>query len=1229
MKKLNFSKVVGLSASVSVAALIAGVPATAMAQDAGDPGDTCLVGGQEGTVAANGECVLSGQPSGATTNAPQAVDVEDPDTGPSGDAIVVTGSRVRRADTYTSTSPLQVLETETARDVGDFDAASILQRSEAAAGQQIDATFQGFVLDNGPGSQTLNLRGLGANRTLLLINGRRLAPAGVEGAPTSPSINLLPSSLIQRYDLLLDGASSVYGSDAVAGVGNVILRNDIDGFELFASGSLNEQSNGGNDYTISGAWGTQFDRGFIGIGAEYAYRDEVKLSDRRWFNGCRTDYEITNEGEIRRIGVAERAALENQTADPSIYPNGPLTIPNNECVLTGFTGRIFNNNSFGGSAYYVGPGNGNYPGFPDFPFADSSNAFGFQLDRDADGVRDVDFFDFNTNGTNLDQSFITEQKLYNVMAYGEYSFGGDMDLTPFFEALYSRAEVFSDNTGGPSIFPSVPDLNPFNPCNIDTNPDGVDCRQIDNFQTGTDPVGNDLANFFVYAPPGVAFSRGNFGISLPVDASAQIRGDRNNQDVTQEQYRGVLGLRGNLPFIGDSWSFEASGVYSRSEGVSIRRGIREDRLAYSLGIDPTADFDGDGVADNNGDGIADDYDNDYEVFGQPLVNIGDSRPGAPNANFVGDDPRYIGPCGTLSNPDLAAPDLVQGCVPVNLFADSIFQLPFGDFATQAERDYLFGQRRVDTTYEQVLIQAYATGDLFELPAGPLAVVLGGEFRHDSIETTPDISAFNGLFFGFFRDFGTTGDKYIIEAFGELDIPVLDDDLFGEVGVNLAGRVSEEEFYGTAATYSIKADWRPIEQVLLKMTYGTSFRAPNLRENFLGGISGFTTITDPCAVPAAAFQALAAGGREAGYQEDLDTRDAALLAICRAEGRDPTRVGINPAGTNTVTGSSIEVANQGTLDLDPETSRSFTTGIAVADTFGDFDLSFNFNYYSIIVEDSIAELSAQFTVNDCYDTTDINLTAAGELPDNYDRSIYCDQLVTSGGRQLITQAFPLFLNQDKETVRGIDMNANFGYEIPLGGDVLDLGLSLQANHLIERSTLFIVDEEEDFDDFTGEFGFPEWTGRAIGSVGFGPATFTWQVRWIGETEQQATGIDPLSDAFGRGPDGQPTGVIGDTCLGNGSGSNTGPDGAFVPNGVVEGDGVFCRDIGYADDYFVHNASLRYEFNDLITLRVGVSNIFDTAPPLVDGSEVFSVNNVPIGNGYDLDGREFFGSINVRF
>ena len=85
---------------------------------------------------------------------------------------------------------------------------------------------------------------------------------------------------------------------------------------------------------------------------------------------------------------------------------------------------------------------------------------------------------------------------------------------------------------------------------------------------------------------------------------------------------------------------------------------------------------------------------------------------------------------------------------------------------------------------------------------------------------------------------------------------------------------------------------------------------------------------------------------------------------------------------------------------------------------------------------------------------------------------------------------------------------------------------------------------------------------------------------------------------------------------------------MPDGVVVGDGVFCRDIGYAAEQFLHTVSLRYEA-ERFTVLVGVDNIFDTAPPLVDSNEVFAIANTAIGTGYDYDGREFFASINFEF
>ena len=1153
MKKFQKNALRGLALSVSAVALLAG--GSAYAQQS-DPDEDC-------------EYDEQGNPDEDCddTDAADGVGVRDPgDTsvGNDGDRIVVTGSRVR-TDTYSSISPLQIIDTETSRDVGEFDAAQILQRSEAAAGTQIDATFQGFVLNNGPGSQTLNLRGLGADRTLLLINGRRLAPAGVEGAPTNPSINLIPTSLIARYDLLLDGASSVYGSDAVAGVGNLILRNDIDGFEVFASGNINEQSDGGDDWTVSGAWGTTFSNGFFGIGAEYSRRDEVQIGDRDFLAGCNTQYEIDQDGNIFTNDVLNDA-LTRVDSDGAI---GEVIQP---CKFEATVRRIIPQGGLFFSSIYSDDrifdstgqaGNSFIPGFSDF-----LDAFGNPVDRDGDGLLDVDFSQVTRNGTDLTPSFISGQDLYNVLAYGEYSFGGDLNITPFFEALYSRAEVEARSTA-PQLFPFVPANNPFNPCNIINN----DCGDAQNRFDG------------LYTFAGGAFARPT-GVSRIVLPVVSIAGDRSFTSTVQEQYRGVFGVRSDLPFIGDTWTFEISGVYSRAEGEAFRSGVREDRLALALGIDPTVP--------------------------------GLTRSASPTV--LSD-----GPCGSnFANPEDLRDDVAAGCVPVNLFAPSLLNQTVGDFASQAERDYILDDRTFDTTYEQTTINAFVTGDLFDLPAGPLSIVLGAEYRDDTLTSLPDDIAAEGLLFGFFSDEGGVGSRDLFELFGEVSVPVFDSDDFGAFEFNGAGRFTDDQFAGTAFTYSLRAGWRPIEQVLLKATFGTSFRSPNLRENFLAGQSGFGGIFDPCAVPTAAFAPL--GG---GYLPDQDDRAPEVLENCRREGRDPTRVGIDGNGANTVQVPSVEITSGGSLELDPETSESFTAGVSVSERFGDFDLSFNFNYYDIQVEGAIAEPSGQFIVNECF------------LRDDGVRSNFCDFIEADtdpASRLLISDVFAGFININQEAVRGLDMNANFGYEVPLGGEILDLGLSLRGNHLIERSSIFLDDQgEEIFDDDAGEFGFPSWTGRAILSAGFSDFLVTWQTRWIGRTEQQADGIDPFVDAFGRRPDGTlfdennngTPDFRSNTCTGLGSGSNTGPGGAFVPDGIVEGDGRFCRDVGFADDYFVHTVSLRYNFSDDITLRAGISNVFDENPPLIDTAQVFGISNTPIGNGYDLDGREYFGSINIRF
>jgi iron complex outermembrane receptor protein len=1030
--------------------------------------------------------------------------------------ITVTGSRLKR-DTYSSISPLQVITGQISREVGLIDAGDILQESTASAGQQIDLTFQGFVLDNGPGATTVSLRGLGEARTLVLVNGRRLAPAGVEGAPFAANLDLVPASLVQQYDLLLDGASSVYGSDAVAGVANIILRKDFDGFELESYSRIPEHG-GGVENTLSAVWGRNWDRGFIGVGAEFVDSERVTLEDRPWTAGCNRHHEITQEtGEFR--------------SEEQFY-NNVYGMEWDDCRLGLLAGRV--SVPFSGSIYYT-PGYTN-GGWPDFS---ESSIFGFGVDGNGDGSADVNFRSYDLNGKPSQQNsdLFPERQTMNFMAYGEYTFEGEANITPYFEVMYSELEFLSNSSEG-QLFPTVPALNPFNICNAAT-PDR-DCGLAYDALMNNPFFVQQVLNAFGCDPSAGGScdqTRGAIGpaASVPI---VSVAGDRNFTAVEGEQLRTVIGARMDLPFLNvgslSDWSFDIYGSFSKSDAVSARRGIRGDRLDHALGWNSTTNT--------------------------PCVN------------------------DTFAE---LAPDVEPGCVPVNLYAPSLYQVGSpgspvtSDFATQAERDYLFDDRNFDTVYEQTIISAYVTGEIFELPAGGVMFGLGLETRNDEIKSIPDAVARDGLFFGFFSDGGATGEKDTDEIFAEVELPLLAGVRgFEELTFNASARYTDDELYGSGNTESFKVGWRPVESLLLRGTFGTSFRAPNLRENFLQAQSGFGNIFDPCFIPDDALDPLTGE-----YNPALDDREAQVLQNCQANGVDPTIANNN--GFNVF---STEVARGGATDLFAEESESWSAGMAFDQPWTNaFDLAISATYYEIEVTNTIIEPSGQFIVNDCYNSLTGN-------------SVFCSRIT----RDLSDPTFPVidiidsgFINREAEKARGVDVNLTFSDTWTFFERPYDITLDVQANRQLERSTLFVDDEgNEDTDTFQGEWGFPDWTLRSGIRVEYSDFRFTWETRYMSSVNQDPDGVDDWGTAFD----------ISDTC------------------GVT--DDLTCRDYGDADNYFLNNVSLYY-FGDRWTFGGGIRNVFDEEPPVVDGTEVLAINNTPIGYGYDINGRVYFVNIGVNF
>jgi iron complex outermembrane receptor protein len=231
-----------------------------------------------------GAIALSAAPAAfaQTTSAPAATSDSEVE------ALIVTGSRIKRNE-YTSSSPIQVITSEQSTLQGLADTGDILQKSSAASGSaQSNNLLTGYVVTGGENVSTISLRGLGANRTLVLLNGRRLAPAGQGGTVGPVDLNVLPSSIIDRTEILKDGASSIYGSDAVAGVVNIMTKKDFDGVELNAYGSVPTRGEG-ETYRLSGTAGKVFEKGYINLTADYNEQKALKVKDRS-YTRCAEDY---------------------------------------------------------------------------------------------------------------------------------------------------------------------------------------------------------------------------------------------------------------------------------------------------------------------------------------------------------------------------------------------------------------------------------------------------------------------------------------------------------------------------------------------------------------------------------------------------------------------------------------------------------------------------------------------------------------------------------------------------------------------------------------------------------------------------------------------------------------------------------------------------------------------------------------------------------------------------
>jgi len=870
------------------------------------------------------------------------------------DEIVTTGSRISK-DAFSSNSPIDVVLTETAQLQGVADIAEMLQTTTIAAGspQVTSATSTAFVQGGGTGAATLSLRGLGGTRTLTLLNGRRAGPAGTRGGVSSFDLNVIPLAAIERVEILKDGASSIYGSDAVAGVVNYITKKG-DGASLDIYTSQTAES-GGEVSRISASFGKTYSRGNFRITGDYYKNEELEIGDRDYL-ACAQDYVFDPATGARADRIDSRSGepwcgntLWGQVwlYDYNFLINNGTNIPGNSMGADQLIQYDYN----GDLGNWL-PENVNPPTVPT-DFAAPPGWYMVGYDQLSDGLVDA------RHPAEDAASFIPE--IERKTFYGDFEFDVTDTATLYGEVLLNRRETKVD--GFRQFWSFI--------YNYDSGGVGW----------GTNPSSAGWTGFNLLSPTPVT---DHFGSFISVDYS-----------------RYLAGIRGD--FGNSSWSWDVNYQYSKSDGDYTQDIIFEDSMTAS-DVPHTGSCVGELTA----------------VRGVPCIDV----------PWL--DPAFLA----------------------------------GDVSPEV-RDFLFGTETGNTEYMQSSIEAFVTGDLFELPAGTVQAAFGVHYRDDEIIDVPGESSRIGNS-ALLTLAGITAGKDTTKAvFAEFDIPLLaDKTAFQEVTLNASVRYTDVESYGSASTYKVGLNWRIVDSVRLRASRGTSFRTPALFELYLADETGSLrqSDVDPCI--------------RWGDALDAGTISQQTANNCAAEVTVDYPNGIPP--DNTGGNISATTISRGSLDLEAETSDSTTIGLVWTPEFADFSLVID--HFDIQVNDQVDQLGASL-VRGCY--------ASEFFPDDP----FCDLFDRSLPGSAIDNIQDIFLNVATQKNSGWDLTARYSTEFRGGTLILHTQHTWQRE---ARTALF-----EGFERNTnGRFGDPKWVGNADATYLKGDWIFYWGMDVVGKVSSQS-------------------------------------------------------------------------------------------------------------------------------
>jgi iron complex outermembrane receptor protein len=1032
--------------------------------------------------------------------------------------IVVTGTRIRQPE-FTSADPVASIDPDIARREGKLDTADTLQSSSIAAGSaQVTAAISANLVTNGgPGAQTIDLRGLGANRTLVLLNGRRAGPAGTRGGVSSFDLNVLPQSIISRVDILKTGASSVYGSDAVAGVVNIITKTDTNGIELDGNASV-PLSGSGSAYELSATWGKTFDRGHVMVAADYYRQNELARGDLPYL-GCPEAYIFTDESHSQRADLIDPRTGKYHCEDLRWGHVWVYDYNDNLYTTTGIYAVVRN----AALLQYQYPGeNLNLPIIdPNLPDAFQAPPGWFPTGYDSPSLAVQNAYHPFVG----EQSIIPETTRYTLYADAAYELTDGVEA--YAEFLGNRRKSYQNGW-----------------------------RQLWTYGYGED--------YFPDNPWGQGWHGYNLLSPLTIT---------NHYDHAQQvdYWRGVGGVRGDLSGFLKDWSYDAYVQYSHNKGI-----YKAEQFLQDV------------------------YDASYS---QTSSCVGTTLPfsGKQCMDLPWTDPYFL--AGVMT------PDQI---------------------------DYMFDWDTGKTIYKQLSGEASVTGHLFDMPtgAGPIGIALGATARRDEIEDTPGNIVYPGPnpyydptipltdnrctkhFYAFpyypceqvhSNAWGvassgiTAGHSITKEIFGEIEIPILRDvNFFKNLTLSGAARLTNVKSVQRDTgitdkdtgnwTYKVGGNWAVNNWLRFRGTYGTSFRAPALFEQFKANESGFVTTSriDPCVQVDANLAA--------------NVISQHVHDVCIAE---LTGLGLSPAEAADYPGGAVtaNVRSQGGIGvLDPETSKAKTASIILTPTFSFLPrtrFSLAVDWFSIDVKAEVTQLGASAILRQCYQ---------GE-PGNAFCALFNRAGPGSPDPGQILTINDKYINIADQKTKGIDVTGLI--QQGLGG----LG---QLTFLTNMSWTL----KQQFSLFPGE---PE---DLLGVIDLDDQTRTGTRKWVGDFRLTWRAPGGWSMFWGTQIF---SGANNNKEWRANNGGSLCADFNNIRDPNVPRYGHVCVDVSVPTAWY-HNASVTKEIGKNFEMTLGMRNVFDKRPPkvsLLGAGSPAVIGPVVATSQYDFLGRRVFINVSRKF